>query len=124
MGTYYIPRNLRGESRILYIFTVKSLISTGIGALIGSIFFLIFGIMLGEKLVGVIIMGVFALIGWCIGALKIPNVAGLPFTKNVGGESLDEILKRYIKFKMNRKLYTYVNAKEEINLSSDTKEEK
>lgn len=124
MGTYYIPRNLRGETRILYIFTVKSLISTGIGALLGSIFFFIFGMILGEKIVGIIIMAAFALIGWAIGALKIPNVAGLPFTKNVGGESLDEILKRYIKFRMNRKLYTYVNAKEEIITSSNTKEEK
>lgn len=124
MGTYYIPRNLRGETRILLIFTVKSLITTGVGALIGSIFFLIFGTILGEKLVGVIIMAAFALIGWCIGALKIPNVAGLPFTKNVGGESLDEILKRYIKFKMSRKLYTYVNEKDDINVGSNTKEEK
>lgn len=49
MGTYYIPRNLRGESRILYIFTVKSLITTAVGALIGSIFFLIIGMILGEK---------------------------------------------------------------------------
>ena len=39
MGTYYIPRNYRGESRILYIFTVKSLISTVIGAMVGLLFF-------------------------------------------------------------------------------------
>ena len=38
MGTYYIPRNVKGETRILYIFTVKSLITTAVGALIGSIF--------------------------------------------------------------------------------------
>ena len=41
MGTYYIPRNYKGETRFLYIFTVKSLISTAIGAVIGSIFLLI-----------------------------------------------------------------------------------
>ena len=28
MGTYYIPRNLKGESRILLIFSVKGLIYT------------------------------------------------------------------------------------------------
>lgn len=122
MGTYYIPRNLRGETRILYIFTVKSLISTGIGALIGSIFFFIIGMGLGEKTVGIVIMAIFAVIGWAIGALKIPTIAGLPFTKNVGGESLDEILKRYIKFKMNKKVYTYVNSKENVDVN--TKEEK
>ena len=35
MGTYYIPRNLRGETRIFYIFTVKSLIATACGLLVG-----------------------------------------------------------------------------------------
>lgn len=125
MGTYYIPRNLRGETRIFYIFTVKSLITTGIGALIGAIFFFIIGTILGEKLVGGIIMGIFALIGWAIGAIKIPTLAGLPFTKNIGGESLDEILKRYVKFKMNRRLYTYVDVKETTEeTGKSTKEEK
>lgn len=125
MGTYYIPRNLRGETRIFYIFTVKSLITTGIGALIGAIFFFLIGTILGERLVGGIIMGIFALIGWAIGAIKIPTLAGLPFTKNIGGESLDEILKRYVKFKMNRRLYTYVDVKETTEeTGKSTKEEK
>ena len=106
MGTYYIPRNLKGETRIFYIFTVKSLISTGIGALVGALFFFIIGTIIGQKTVGAIIMAIFALIGYAVGAVKIPTVAGLPFTKNIGGESLDEILKRYIKFKTSKKLYT------------------
>lgn len=111
MGTYYIPRNLRGESRILYIFTVKSLITTAVGALIGSIFFLIIGMILGEKTIGLIILGVFALLGWIYGAVKIPTLSGITITKNIGGESLDEIITRYIKFKMNKKVYT--STKEE-----------
>lgn len=32
MGTYYIPRNYKGETRLLYIFSIKSLITTAIGA--------------------------------------------------------------------------------------------
>lgn len=106
MGTYNIPRNLRGETRILNIFSVKSLITTAIGALVGLIFLFIFSLV-GLKTVGIIVMAVFALIGYAIGAFKIPTIAGLPFTKKIGGESLDEIIKRYIKFKMNRKIYTY-----------------
>lgn len=106
MGTYNIPRNLRGETRILIIFSVKSLITTAIGALIGAIFLLIFS-LLGLKMVGIIIMALFALIGYAMGTFKIPTLAGLPFTKKIGGESLDEIIKRYIKFRMNRKIYTY-----------------
>ena len=106
MGTYYIPRNYKGETRILYIFTVKSLITTAIGALVGSIFFLIFS-AIGMKMAGVIAMAIFALIGWAIGALKIPTIVAIPITKKIGGEPLGEIIMRYIKFKKNRKIYTY-----------------
>lgn len=106
MGTYYIPRNYRGESRILYIFTVKSLITTAIGAIFGSIFFFIFK-ALGMTLIGAIIMGIFAFIGFAIGALKIPTIVGIPITKKIGGEPIGEIIIRYIKFKKKRKMYTY-----------------
>ena len=42
MGTYYIPRNYKGETRLLYIFSIKSLITTALGGVIGLVFFLIF----------------------------------------------------------------------------------
>ena len=106
MGTYYIPRNYRGEARILYIFTFKSLISALIGATIGLLFFGLFS-MLGLKMVGIILLCVFALIGYAIGAFKIPTIAGIPVTKKIGGEPISEIILRYIKFKKNRKMYIY-----------------
>lgn len=106
MGTYYIPRNYRGESRILYIFTVKSLITTGIGAVLGSIFWVIFRSM-NMNMVGLIIMGVFAFVGYALGALKIPTIVAFPITKRIGGEPIGEIIIRYFKFKKNRKMYTY-----------------
>ena len=106
MGTYYIPRNVKGETRLLYIFSVKSLITTAIGAFVGLIFYLMFAIM-GLGNVGLIITGVFALIGFAIGAVKIPTIAGIPITKKIGGESLDQIILKYIKFKKDRKLYVY-----------------
>lgn len=106
MGTYYIPRNYKGESRILYIFTVKSLITTAIGAGVGALFFALFSAM-SMKIPGLIAMAVFAIIGWAVGALKIPTIVALPITKKIGGEPLGEIIFRYIKFKKNRKIYTY-----------------
>ena len=111
MGTYNIPRNLRGETRILIIFSVKSLITTGIGLAIGALFFFIFS-LINLKIVGIIMMALFALIGYAIGAVKVPTLAGIPFTKKIGGESLDEIIKRYFKFKMNKKIYTYTKEEE------------
>ena len=106
MGTYYIPRNYRGESRILYIFTIKSLITTAVGAGFGSIFWLIFQ-SIGMTMVGVIIMAFFAFIGYAVGALKIPTIVAFPITKKIGGEPIGESIFRYIKFKKNRKMYTY-----------------
>lgn len=106
MGTYYIPRNYRGESRILYIFTVKSLITTAVGAMAGSVFWLLFK-ALGMNVVGLIIMAVFAFCGYAFGALKIPTIVAFPITKKIGGEPIGEIILRYMKFKKNRKMYVY-----------------
>ena len=116
MGTYYIPRNYKGESRILYIFSIKSLITTAIGAGVGAIFLWIFSLMALKK-VGIILMAIFAIIGYIIGAVKIPTIATLPITKKIGGEPISEIIIRYIKFKKKRKIYTYCQSK-------STKEEK
>ena len=117
MGTYYIPRNYRGESRILYIFTVKSLITTAVGAGIGSLFFFLFR-AINMTVVGLIFMAFFALIGYGIGALNIPTVAFLPITKKIGGEPIGEIILRYFKFKQKRRMYVYIDDKK------NTKEEK
>ena len=87
MGTYYIPRNYRGESRILYIFTVKSLITTAVGAMVGSLFWIIFRLM-NLNAVGIIIMAFFAFIGFAVGALKIPTIVAFPITKKIGGEPI------------------------------------
>ena len=120
MGSYYIPRNVKGETRILYIFTIKALACTLVGALIG---FLIRTILakIGLGIVGIIIMIIFALIGYAIGAVKIPTVAGLPFTKKIGGEPLSEIIVRYFKFRKNKRVYTYFNTKEEVVVEEEKK---
>ena len=142
MGTYYIPRNYKGETRLLYIFSIKSLITTALGAIIGFVFYLIctmlglklLGIIIlgllfyfifsaiGLKIVGVVILAIFAVIGYAVGAFKIPTIVGLPVTKKIGGESISDIIIRYVKFKRNRKIYTYVNT---INtdVETSTKEE-
>lgn len=123
MGTYYIPRNYKGETRLLYIFSIKSLITTAIGAVIGFFFYLIFS-MVGLKMMGIIILAAFALIGYAIGAFKIPTIIGIPVTKKIGGESISEIIIRYFKFKKNRKIYTYVGTVNTDVVETDTKEEK
>lgn len=118
MGSYYIPSNkLKGESRILYIFTAKSLIYTGVGGLIGLIFYLIFSAC-GLKQVGIIILVILAAIGYGIGTIKFPSTGTGKIAKNVGGDSVDEVIKNYIIFKKNRKVYTYAVPREEPDYAS------
>ena len=111
MGSYYIPRNAKGESRILYIFTVKALISTIAGLLIGFVIYLILS-MVGLKIAGIVIMVILGVLGYGIGIIKIPTLSGIRFTKKIGGEPLSEIILRYIKFKKNNRKYTYFSTKE------------
>ena len=114
MGTYNLPRNVKGEGRILFIFSTKSLITTCIGGAVGLIFYMIFKI-LNLTLVGIVITLIFAAIGYAIGMLKIPDTNGLEITRKTGGENIDDIIKRYIKFKKNKKkLYVYTKE-EDLN---------
>lgn len=107
MGSYYIPSNkLKGESRILYIFTGKSLIFTAAGAMFGVVFYLFFA-AIGIKIVGIIIMALLALIGYGLATFKIPTNGTSKIVKNVGGDSIDEIILHYIMFRKNKKIYSY-----------------
>ncbi len=106
MATHYIPKDLKGETRILIIFSVKSLITTAAFGGVGLIFLLIFH-SLGMDVLGVILLIIFALLGYGFGTIKIPKITGLPFTKNIEGDSMDDVIRRYLKYKSNRKVYSY-----------------
>ena len=111
MGTYNLPRNVKGEGRILFIFSTKSLITSCIGGAIGLVFYFIFS-LIGLTMIGIVITLILALIGYSIGMFKIPDTNGFEITRKTGGENIDDIIKRYIKFKMNKKKL-YVYTKEE-----------
>ena len=107
MGTYNLPRSVKGEGRILFIFTGKSLIYTVVGGGIGLIFYFLFSLF-NLNLVGICITSVFALIGFVIGTFKVPDITKFDFTRKTGGENLDDVIKRAIKFKTNgKKIYIY-----------------
>ena len=107
MGTYMIPRNTKGEGRILYIFSTKALIYTVVGGMLGMPFYWIFkSIKLSPTktlgTIGIIIVAVLALIGFLIGTIKVPNSEKYKVTRTVGGENIDDIILRYIKFKKKK----------------------
>ena len=107
MGTYNLPRNVKGEGRILFIFTGKSMIYTAIAGGVGLIFYFLFSAM-NLKMVGIGITILFALIGFAIGTFKVPNIEKFDFTKKTGGENIDDIIKRAIRFKTKgKKIYAY-----------------
>lgn len=107
MGTYNLPRSVKGEGRILFIFTGKSMLYTVIAGAFGLIFYFIFSAV-GLTMVGVVITAIFALIGFVIGTLKMPNLGKFKFAQKTGGENIDNIIKRAIKFRTKgRKIYIY-----------------
>ena len=107
MGTYNVPRDVKGEGRVLTIFSYKALIFTVIGIAIGLIFYALFN-SLGLKYVGLIILAIFAIIGYSIATFKVPEVNTFEITRKTGGEKIDEIIIRAIKFKMKKnKIYLY-----------------
>ena len=117
---YNIPRNTKGEGRILYIFSTKALLYTFVGLIIGSVFYFIFN-FIGLQIVGIVICAIFGVIGFIIATFKIPSIRGVEATKSTGGEQIDEIIKRAIKFKMKKtKKYVLYNTVPKEN----TKEEK
>uniref|UniRef100_UPI00272B6536 hypothetical protein n=1 Tax=uncultured Clostridium sp. TaxID=59620 RepID=UPI00272B6536 len=69
--------------------------------------------ILGFSMVGLIITLIFGAIGFGIGTLKVPESTAFEITKKTGGENIDDVILRWIKFKKNgNKIYVY-SAEEE-----------
>lgn len=106
--SYYVPRSAKGESRILYIFSVKSFITTlicgGIGALI---VFLIKSVIPMSIFTIILLIVPFAVVGYVIGALKIPDIPMMGPLQKAGGEEVLDILFRLINFPNKKKIYIY-----------------
>ena len=108
MATHDIPRDLKGEGRILNIFSTKALIYTAIGLAIGSIFYFIFSSLLGLTYLGVGLMLLVGIIGFSIATFKVPETNSFEITRKTGGEKIDEVIIRAIKFyKGKKRIYLY-----------------
>lgn len=112
-GPYNIPRNYKGENKILFIFSMKAFIYTVVGAGIGILFYLLFS-ALKLTLVGWIFIAVLGLLGFIIGTVKIPDSQRFEFTKKVGGESIDDVILRWFKFRQKKnRIYVYKEEEHE-----------
>lgn len=104
--TYTVPRSAKGESRILYIFTVKSMLSTIGFAIVGLIPFFIFK-SIGLTALGVVILVIFALIGYGMAMLTIPDAPIMGKLRKAGGEKLGDIAWRTLTFSKKKAIYLY-----------------
>lgn len=74
--------------------------------------------MLGAFGIGfarLIIVFILGGIGYGVATFKIPNTTAFEFTKKTGGENIDDVIRRWLKFKLKNKnkLYVYTQEKEE-----------
>lgn len=121
MGTYNLPRNVKGEGRILFVFSTKALIYTTIGVAAGLIFYFIFSLC-NFTVGGIIAVAICGLIGFIIGTFKIPEMSAFELTRKTGGENIDDVIMRGIKFRMQKnRIYVYI--KNDKKKEEDTKDE-
>lgn len=113
-GPYNIPRNTKGEGRFFYIFSTKALIVTAVMAGLAFAIFRMIGTLINFTTLGIIGAGIFGVIGFVITSFKIPESNNFELTRKAGGEYIDQIIIRYIKFKMSKnKIYTFFTEEEE-----------
>ena len=125
MQSYYIPRNYKGEGRILYIFSTKAIIYTAVGAGIGLIFYFMLN-LIGLTTIGIIITALFGGIGFAIATFKVPEMKNFEITKKNGGENIDEVIKRWFLFKKKKnRVYVYKELRSGVKKEKkeDTKDE-
>lgn len=90
------------------IFSAKSLIYTCAFGAFGLIFYYLFGVALELTWLGIGLAIFFAAIGFGIATFKIPETNAFEITRKTGGEKIDEVILRAIKFKAKgKRIYLY-----------------
>ena len=123
MGTYNLPRNVKGEGRILFIFSAKALVYTAVGGACGLPLYLIFS-LLSMNVVGLVCIALLGLVGFVIGTFKVPDSSNFKITQKTGGENIDDVIRRGIKFKMQKnRIYVYENDIDKEMEKEETKDD-
>lgn len=130
MGMYEIPRDTRGEGKILYIFSTKALAYTVVGIILGAglkwilgfigQFIGLYNIFNGIGIAFIILLGV---AGFVIGTFKVPKMDKFEITRKVGGISIDTVIRDYIKFKLKKDKYYIYNTKDLVIEEIEKEEE-
>ena len=114
-GAYFVPRSVKGETRLLFIFTIKSFVLTVAFGLIGAlIWFLLSNFITVSLVVGLVLVGITGAIGYVIGAVTIPDSPVMGPLRKAGGENISDILLRLLVFRGKKKIYLYNYKRGEI----------
>ena len=104
-GSYYVPRSVKGESRILYIFTLKSFAVTLVFGLVGVLIYFILSNFIKMSIVtAIIIVGIFGGIGFALAEVKIPDTPMMGPLRKAGGENIGAMILRAMFFKRKKTL--------------------
>lgn len=123
--SYTVPRSAKGESRILYIFTLKSFGITLLFGILGFIIIYSIGKVADVGLViKVIVTAISGGLGFIIGSAKIPDSPIMGPLQKAGGEEVSDILLRLIFFKNKSKIYLYGLTREKNEVKIDDKDKK
>lgn len=109
--SYTVPRKVSNETRILVIFTAKSLITTIVFGIISLVLWNFILGPLGTGFVGIIVCICITAVGYGFGAITFPENIGIPLLKKFAGDNLTDLVFRGIKFK--KKIYVCTNEREE-----------
>ena len=107
MRKHEIPRKKQNETRLFVIFSLRSLVTTVIGIMIGVVLGII-PLLLNFQIGMFVLVGIFGLLGFMIGTFPVMYIPGIPITKEVQGEYLYNLVFRYYIFRGRRSLKTYI----------------
>lgn len=113
-GSYYVPRSVKGEGRILYIFTIKSFAATLAFGLVGVLFYFLLKNFIEISIIGaIIIIAIFAAVGYALSAVTIPDSPAMGPLRKAGGENIGAMIIRALMFRSKKKIYLY-NHKRQV----------
>lgn len=111
--SYFVPRSVKGETRLLVIFSVKSFIFTAAFGLVGGGIWYLGSALFGMGMIpGLIVTAIFGGIGYVIGSAKIPDSPIMGSFQKAGGEYISDILLRFFTFRNRKKIYLYNYTRE------------
>lgn len=107
-GSYFVPRSVKGETRLLTIFTLKSFAATLAFGLVGVLFYFILGSFMDISIfAAIVIIAIFGAVGYALASVTIPDVPIMGPLRKAGGENIGAMIIRALTFRGKRKIYLY-----------------